>query len=119
MNLILLIEDDPDLRETLLELLELEGYQVDVARDGEEGLRILQGMDPKPGLVLVDWMMPKMGGEEFCAMKSKNPELTGLPVVILTADSAVSDKAKQAGASMGVAKPVDIEKLLSVVRHFL
>jgi two-component system, chemotaxis family, chemotaxis protein CheY len=115
---VFMVEDDADLRESLKDLLEFEGYSVEWASDGVDALAKLRANPIKPKLILLDWMMPKMDGAEFCMAKNQIPELAAIPVVLLTADGRVSEKAKQVGATTGIAKPVEIELLLLTVGQF-
>ena len=66
---ILLVEDDPDIRAMIAQLLELEGYRVRVSANGVDGLQILRGLEgeERPGLILLDLMMPVMNGWQFRA----------------------------------------------------
>jgi two-component system, OmpR family, response regulator MprA len=116
---IFLIEDDPDLRESLIDLLEFEGYIVEWAVDGAEGLQKLGAMNTKPKVILVDWMMPVMDGAQFCARKKQTPDIANIPLVMLTADHDVHKRAKMVGADLGVAKPLDVGTLLAAIQKFL
>ena len=116
---VFLIEDDLDLRESLRDLLEMEGYGVEQASDGQEALEKLADRASMPHLILLDWMMPRMDGAQFCAAKKSVPLIDAIPIVLLTADGRVSEKVTQTGASTGIAKPVDIEILLSAIQKFI
>lgn len=115
----LLVEDDADLRILLKELLESEGYQVIPATDGADALDKLNAAPKLPRLIILDWMMPKMDGARFCLEKKNLPDIDGIPVILLTANGQVDQKTHQVGASLGIAKPVDVETLLSAVREKL
>jgi CheY-like chemotaxis protein/signal transduction histidine kinase/CHASE3 domain sensor protein len=117
---ILLVEDDVRNIFALSSVLEPKGAQVEIARNGREALdHLLQ----KPGvdLVLMDIMMPEMDG--YTAMREirKNAEWTKLPIIALTAKAMRDDQEKcmDAGANDYVAKPIDVDKLLSLLRVWL
>lgn len=82
--IILIVEDDRDIRDVLAEILAEEGYQVLAAEDGAEGLRRL-AEGPTPDLILLDLMMPRMDGYQFREEQRKNPEWSPIPLVLLTA----------------------------------
>src|SRR6478672_9494529 len=90
---VLVVDDDPDILDALSEILEVEGYKVQRARNGREALqRIEQDM---PDLVLLDLMMPVMDGWEFA--RSLAPGARP-PIIVLSADRNVSSKAKEIGS---------------------
>ena len=108
---VLVVDDDPDILDALAEILEVEGYDVQRARNGREALqRLEQGL---PDLVLLDLMMPVMDGWEFA--RSLAPGARP-PIIVLSADRTVSVKAKEIGAHGGLAKPFELSELLAAVR---
>jgi CheY-like chemotaxis protein len=111
---ILLVEDDFDVREALAETLREEGYDVDCACDGEEALQYLR-RGARPGLILLDLMMPKMSGSEFRMVQKVDPTLRDLPVVLLSADSRMEDKARALEADGAIRKPIDLPELLGTI----
>jgi CheY-like chemotaxis protein len=111
---ILLVEDDADIRQTLGEVLEEEGYRVTVAADGFEALERLKAR-PLPNLIILDLMMPGMDGVQFRAEQIKLDECAAIPLVILSADSRTHDVARDLGARVCLRKPVDLGELLDVV----
>ncbi len=113
MQSVLLVEDDHDVRDTLDDFLEEEGYQVDTAANGREALQSLS--EHKPGLVLLDLMMPVMNGWEFLAEKNKIPEFSGIPVLVL---SAVPGKPFIPGALGFLKKPIDLQRLMDFVELY-
>ena len=116
---ILVVEDDYDIRESVVEVLEEEGYGVDAAGDGREALRLLSEAHPKPSLILLDLMMPNMNGFEFRAEQLKNAEDAAIPVAVLTADGQARAKAEQLHADGLVRKPVKIQPLLDMVARLI
>ena len=95
---ILLIEDEEIIIDLLQKKLTKEGYEISVARDGEEGLEVMK--KTKPNLVLLDIIMPKMGGFEVMEAMTKEPELKNIPVIIISnsGQPVELDKAQKLGA---------------------
>jgi CheY-like chemotaxis protein len=113
---VLVVEDDYDIRATLSEILESEGYRVVGAAHGAEALAYLQG-HPKPCLILLDLMMPIMNGWQFRVEQRLNPDLRDIPVVVISADSNVREKAASIEANGFVGKPIDLDELLDEVQR--
>lgn len=113
--MILIVEDDPDLRGMLCDVLEAEGFPAVCAANGREALTSLQSLrDPADVcLVLLDLMMPVMSGHQFLEERKANPRLSDIPVVIMSA------KWDEAGthALPFVRKPVDLEVLMTIARQ--
>jgi CheY-like chemotaxis protein len=114
---ILIVEDDFDVRESLSEALRDEGYAIECAVDGEQALEYLRG-GGRPGLILLDLMMPRMSGSEFRMVQKVDPQLQHLPVVLLSADGAMEEKAKALQTDGALRKPIDLEQLLKVIESF-
>jgi CheY-like chemotaxis protein len=114
---ILLVEDDFDVREALAETLREEGYLLDCACDGEEALAYLKS-GGSPGLILLDLMMPRMNGTEFRLAQKADPRFRHLPVVLLSADGRMDEKARQLQADGAVRKPIDLTELLRTIQRF-
>lgn len=112
---ILIVEDDESIRETLQAVLELEGHEVITAENGREGLNMLAS-EPKPGLILLDLMMPVMNGWEFAAVLEKDATLAGIPIIIV---SAYNDKAINIKSKAILKKPIDLKSLYETVKIWL
>jgi len=97
---ILLVEDEEIMIDLLRRKLSQEGYEVFVARDGEEGLKKMKEMDPKPDLILLDIIMPKMGGFEVMEEMKKDEKLKDIPVIVISnsGQPVELDRAKKLGA---------------------
>jgi DNA-binding response OmpR family regulator len=108
---VLVVDDDPDILDALSEILEVEGYDVQRARNGREALQRLE--QEMPDLVLLDLMMPVMDGWEFA--RSLSPGARP-PIIVLSADRNVSAKAREIGALGWLAKPFELSELLAAVR---
>lgn len=116
--LILVVEDDRDIRDSIAEILEDEGFVVAVAIDGEDALRYL-GENPPPSLILLDLLMPRLDAKGFREAQLANPDWAAIPTVVMSADRSANDRARELGATAGVQKPVRIDDLLDVVRASL
>jgi len=121
---ILVVEDDVRNIFALSKVLEPLGARIDIARNGREALEYLErarGTDNAPDLVLMDIMMPEMDGLTATREIRRQPEWKRLPIIALTAKAMRDDQEKclQAGASDYLAKPLDIERLLSLVRVWM
>ena len=116
MSKILIVDDEPTIVELLEEHLRSEGYDTAHAYSGEEALQLLDG--DVPDLVLLDLMLPGMDGYEVCRLMQKDARLNHIPVIMLTARSAVQNKVLgyQRGADDYVVKPFDPEELSVRVR---
>jgi CheY-like chemotaxis protein len=111
---ILVVEDDDDIRDSLKELLEEEGYQVDTAANGEQALNRLRGEAPQ--LILLDLMMPVMDGWEFQRQLRDSPSLSGVPIIVI---SASKFSREPLNAAAFIPKPLDAGVLLETIESFL
>jgi signal transduction histidine kinase/DNA-binding response OmpR family regulator/CHASE3 domain sensor protein len=122
---ILVVEDDVRNVYALTNILEPRGATVEIARNGREALDALALLQQQPetavDLVLMDVMMPVMDGLTAIREIRKNPEWKRLPVITLTAKAMADDQRRciEAGASDYIAKPLDVDKLLSLVRVWM
>jgi CheY-like chemotaxis protein len=117
---LLVVEDDVRNVFALTSVLEPRGAQVDIARNGREALDAI-ARGPPPDLVLMDIMMPEMDGYEAMRRIRADPALRKLPIIALTARAMKDDQEKclAAGANDYLAKPIDVDRLLSLVRVWL
>jgi CheY-like chemotaxis protein len=116
----ILLIDDSSVNNLLLQnILEDEGFEVQIAFSGREGLEKID--INKPDLVVLDIMMPRMDGFEVLKQIISNPETKNIPVSMLTAkkDSKDEELAREIGAVDYMTKPVDIENTLQRIRKFL
>lgn len=111
---IVVIEDDADLRETLKDLLEMEGFRVVTASNGREGMHQIE-QTGQPCLILLDLMMPVMNGWEFLeALRREKPApLAQTPVAVVSAAADVADVEQDYGCSV-LKKPVSLERLFAL-----
>jgi CheY-like chemotaxis protein len=115
--LVLVVDDDPDVRELMSQLLEMEGCRVQSAADGREALALLR-RGPRPDAILLDLRMPGMNGWEFRAAQLADSALASIPVYVLTADRTPS---AEDILSLHVAgffhKPLDVDALFDALGH--
>ena len=109
---ILVVEDDTSIRETMRDILESEGYQVETAVNGRDGLDKMK-ISP-PTLVLLDMRMPVMGGKEFLEILHKDVDLSLTPVLVV---SATAKKDASFMAQGLIKKPIDLDALLKMVEN--
>jgi CheY-like chemotaxis protein len=115
---ILLVEDDEDLSEVLADLLTDCGYQVATATHGGEALNYLAA-NPRPSLILLDWMMPVMDGEEFCRQKAGYPAIADVPVFLLSARGDPPATMVALGIQRVFRKPLLFEQLKAAIESVL
>jgi two-component system, chemotaxis family, chemotaxis protein CheY len=107
---VLVVEDNDDIREAIGAILESEGYEIALAENGERALELLAAL-PRPCLLLVDLIMPKMDGWQLLQFLSRDDRLATIPVVVLSAAA----NANAAGTHRTLKKPVDLEVLVRIV----
>ncbi len=111
-NTVMVVDDDPDIREAVQDILSFEGYTVVQADNGREALDLLSQREPvRPCIILLDLMMPVMDGEELVGLLQKDPELSRLPVILVTA----SGRSAFTGVRAIIKKPFEMDELLSAV----
>jgi CheY-like chemotaxis protein len=114
---VLVVDDEPDLLEVTRFALESEGFGVETARNGEEALALLLS-GKRPGLVLLDLMMPVMNGWELIAVWQADLATQGIPIIAMSAAFS-APTAHALGIDAFVPKPFDIERLLMTVKALL
>jgi CheY-like chemotaxis protein len=115
---ILVVDDDADIRETVIEVLEECGHRAQGAANGLEALERLRSSDELPCLILLDLMMPTMDGEAFRAEQLKDPTLSPIPVIVISAFRDSAEKAKVLDAAGHLTKPVSLADLMAVIARF-
>jgi two-component system alkaline phosphatase synthesis response regulator PhoP len=115
---ILIIEDDPDIAESLAYNLKHDGQETRVALTGEQGLIAALNESEPPSLIVLDLMLPGMSGEELCRRFRREPLTRRTPIIMLTAKTSETDRV--AGLDLGaddyVTKPFSVKELLARVR---
>jgi CheY-like chemotaxis protein len=110
---ILVVEDDPGIRESLVECLASEGYAVEPASDGAEGLERLRAH--RPDVVVLDLVMPVMNGAELLDAVGRDPALRDVPILLMTA--AMPHLVEMPRAAGYLAKPFELGELLDAVER--
>ncbi|NEO01413.1 MAG: response regulator, partial [Moorea sp. SIO3I7] len=116
---LLLVDDEPGVREAVKEYLAEFGFTVDVASNANDAWQMLQQSTPE--LVISDIMMPKVDGYQFLQQLRDDPRFKALPVVFLTARGMTSDRIQgyQAGCDAYLPKPFDPDELVAIVQNLL
>ena len=110
---VLVVDDNPDVRECLCELLQIKGYKAVGAKDGKAALECLDA-GVRPGLIILDLTMPRMNGWEFSAYVAHNPALAAIPLLVVTATPGHPP----ANASVTLKKPVHLDILMNFVAQY-
>lgn len=108
---VMIVDDEADIRDSLREFFEDEGYAVATASNGAQALELLEG-DALPCVVILDLMMPILDGNEVYARMQADPRLSSVPVVVST-----SDPSRAPSGVLIMRKPIDLNRLLGTVRH--
>jgi DNA-binding response OmpR family regulator len=113
---VLIVEDEPSIRELLSEALQQEGFEAVAARDGEEALRLAN--ERRPALVILDMGLPVMDGATVAArIRGAHDEL--IPFIVVTASRRIEDAARTVRAARYITKPFDITDVVAAVRSAL
>ncbi|MBU1006619.1 MAG: response regulator [Candidatus Omnitrophica bacterium] len=116
---ILIVDDDPDILDVLKITLEAEGYEVAEANNGKEALDIIKKITPD--LLITDFKMPKMCGDELCSNLKKDILIQHMPIIMLTGKGEITDKVHgiNAGADDYMVKPFEPQELVARVKMAL
>lgn len=119
MKNILVVEDDVEIRNSLQDVLELEGYEVTMANNGREALDILKNALTLPAAIILDMMMPVMSGYEFRSLQLEDEKLSKIPTAILSAEGNLDVKVKELGVEFVLKKPIDLDNLLNTIEQMI
>src|SRR5687768_12012063 len=114
-SFVMVVDDDADLRDSIIDLLEDKQYRVVGASNGKEALDLLHGRSSPPRVILLDLMMPVMDGKAFHAELMKEPGLNHIPVIVLSAHADMDSMLVNIAVQAKLRKPVAIEPLLALV----
>ena len=112
---VLVTDDDPSIQGFLAEALADEGYEVRTASNGREALAILR--EWRPDLILLDLMMPEMDGWAFRVAQRTMPDVSDVPVIVLSATRDLATKARDLEPAQIFSKPFDLEALLGTIER--
>ena len=112
---ILIVDDDPDIRDSLKEVLEDEGYTVNSVGNGREALEYLRRTPEHPCVILLDLMMPVMDGWQFRREQKLDPTIAGIPLIVIT---ATGKRPVLVDADELVMKPLDLGRLFEAIERY-
>jgi CheY-like chemotaxis protein len=113
MKSVMVVEDDPDLREMMAHLLAFEGFEAQVASNGHEALQLLKN-NLTPGVIVLDLMMPVMDGWTFRERQRRDASLANIPVIVVTAAPHAATHTLDVEEILS--KPVDFDRLVNCIR---
>jgi CheY-like chemotaxis protein len=113
---VLVVDDDPDIRDSLCEVLQDEGYRTLTAENGAAALDQLRSTG-EPCVILLDLMMPVMDGVDFRSQQLRNPALASIPVIVVSASGDGRTLAASLDAAAFIAKPIRVNQLVSAVER--
>lgn len=114
---VLVVEDDPAIREVLRDALRDEGLDVREATNGYEALNLLEQW--RADVILLDLMMPVMDGWAFREAQSQRPDLRDIPVIVLSAKHQIVGAQVDLRAEVIVQKPFDVDNLLAIINRLI
>jgi CheY-like chemotaxis protein len=113
---VLIVEDNPDVRDSLAMVLTVEGYEVSSAENGQEALDQLRS-HPLPDVILLDLMMPVMDGWEFRKQQRQDPLLAQIPVVVMSAYVSQQEVTEQSLGTAFLGKPINVDRLRNTIEQ--
>ena len=114
---VLVVDDDLAMRESLMALLDWDGYRTVGAENGREALDLLRRGGVRPCLIILDLMMPIMDGWQFRAEQRADPRLVDIPVIVFSARLGVTNAVNSLQVVAAITKPVDSGRLLDLIEH--
>ena len=111
METVLIVEDEVTTRDALIELLGKDGREIVTMGDGQEAMERLAKV-PRPRVILLDLMMPRMDGWELLRRRSADPSIASIPTIVLSGSKL------PAGAKHQLSKPVDVDRLRALVDQY-
>lgn len=115
---VLVVDDDLEIRESVMELLEDHGYEAVGASNGLEALDKLQAPEPHPCLIFLDLMMPRMDGRAFRLEQLSRPDLASIPVVVVSAFWNANHVAQELKVAELLEKPFKVQELVNITRRY-
>lgn len=114
---ILIVEDDLPIQEVFVEILQNEGFKVEVANNGQEALDFLK-LDAEFNLIMLDLMMPVCDGFSFRNEQLKHEVWSKIPVLVMSADGHITEKMERIKGAAYLRKPPDLEEMVQAVRKY-
>ncbi|HEX9134757.1 MAG TPA: response regulator [Ktedonobacteraceae bacterium] len=114
---ILVVDDDPVIRDMMADILDFEGYSISVARNGHEALQLLRSA--QPFLVFLDIMMPGMSGKELCAVLEADPQLRKRHIIILMSAMDNLEEAASLEVDAILQKPFVVDELIGILEPYI
>jgi CheY-like chemotaxis protein len=120
---ILVVDDDPVIRDMMIDILDLEGYTVHIARNGQEALDRLQSLEHVENsagyLIFLDLMMPVMDGQAFCQALAAQPELRARQVIVLMSALDQLNQATSLSVNAMMPKPFVMDAILRIIHQYI
>jgi CheY-like chemotaxis protein len=113
---VMIVDDDPDIRDAFSSILEIEGYEVVCAEHGQAALDYLSSNDQRPCMIFLDLMMPVMDGWEFRDRQRQLPQHADIPVIVVTA--AGRDRGTGIDAARILQKPIGYEQIMEAIQTY-
>lgn len=114
---VLVVDDDPIIRDMMTDILDFEGYSITVARNGHEALQMLRGK--QDFLVFLDILMPGMSGKELCAALEAEPQLRKRHIIVLMSALDNLEEAASLNADAILQKPFLVEDVISTLEPYM
>jgi CheY-like chemotaxis protein len=118
MMRVLVVDDEPTIRELVAEALRDAGYRVETAANGAEALDVMRSAPP-PRAIVLDLMMPRLDGTSFVELMRLNPRLSSVPIVLVTAAYGGAKAAERIGARAYITKPFELDDLVDAVSRII
>ena len=121
-KLVCLVEDDPLIIRLYERVFKLHGYDIKMAKDGEEAIKLFDELTVRPSVILLDIMMPKLSGFDVLEIMQKKENLKGIPVLMLTNLASKEDEARalKMGAAMYIIKSQHTPKqLIAIIEEYI
>jgi DNA-binding response OmpR family regulator len=110
---ILVVDDEPTIRELVADALREAGYHIDTAANGADALQLM--LRHAPHAIVLDLMMPTLDGNGFVELKRLNPRFATIPILMVTAAYGAYDAAERLGASACLTKPFELDELVGAI----
>jgi DNA-binding response OmpR family regulator len=117
--MLLIVDDDRDLRDSLVDFLTIAGYEVYSAGNGKEALEWFKDRTTYPGLIFLDIVMPVLDGWGFLGKRRGDPLINLIPIVIMSGSLGIADRAVAAGAVHVLQKPFGGKEMLPIIERFI